>query len=40
MGSTLVIWGVSLAVGWQDFDWKQLLGFCVLLYGTVRGRRS
>jgi hypothetical protein len=34
--STLVIWTVSLAVGWQVFDWKQLIGFIVLLYGTVR----
>ena len=30
---TLVIWGVSLAVGWQEFRWLQLLGFVVLVVG-------
>jgi len=30
---TLVIWGVSLAVGWQPFQALQLLGFMVLVIG-------
>ena len=30
---TLVIWGVSLAVGWQTFHALQLLGFAVLVSG-------
>ena len=30
---TLVIWAVSLAVGWQDFHALQLLGFAVLIVG-------
>ena len=30
---TLVIWGVSLAVGWQVFHALQLLGFAVLVIG-------
>merc|ERR1712062_219332 len=28
---TLVIWGVSLAVGWQEFQYLQLLGFASLV---------
>ncbi|XP_077302563.1 transport and golgi organization 9 [Arctopsyche grandis] len=31
---TLVIWTVSLAVGWQVFHWPQLVGFTILLLGT------
>ena len=30
---TLVIWGVSLAVGWQEFQYLQLLGFASLVTG-------
>ena len=30
---TLVIWGVSLAVGWQDFHALQLFGFVLLVFG-------
>ena len=30
---TLVIWGVSLAIGWQAFHALQLLGFAVLVSG-------
>lgn len=30
---TMVIWMVSLGIGWQDFKYLQLLGFVVLLFG-------
>ena len=30
---TLVIWGVSLAVQWQEFHWLQLVGFIILVIG-------
>ena len=30
---TLVIWGVSLGVGWQHFQFLQLLGFLILVTG-------
>ena len=30
---TLVIWGVSLLLRWQDFYYLQLIGFAVLLTG-------
>ena len=30
---SLVIWGVSLAIGWQPFQALQLLGFAVLVTG-------
>lgn len=30
---TLVIWTVSLGVGWQAFQWLQLLGFVILVVG-------
>lgn len=32
---TLVIWVVSLALGWEVFHWLQVLGFAVLLLGTA-----
>jgi drug/metabolite transporter (DMT)-like permease len=32
---TVVIWGVSLAVSWQDFQYLQLIGFIVLLFGSL-----
>ena len=30
---TMVIWGVSLAVGWQEFQYLQLIGFASLVTG-------
>merc|ERR1712150_398766 len=30
---TLVIWGVSLGVGWQHFQFLQLVGFAILVVG-------
>ena len=30
---TLVIWGVSMAIGWQKFEYLQLIGFIVLITG-------
>ena len=32
---TIVIWGVSLLLGWESFQWLQLSGFFVLLFGTM-----
>ena len=32
---TFVIWGFSLAVGWEKFSPLQLVGFAILLAGTV-----
>jgi drug/metabolite transporter (DMT)-like permease len=32
---TFIIWGVSLAVGWQDFNYLQIIGFALLLAGTA-----
>ncbi|XP_031717506.1 solute carrier family 35 member F6 [Anarrhichthys ocellatus] len=32
---TLVIWAVSLALGWEKFQGLQVLGFMVLLVGTA-----
>lgn len=32
---TLVIWAVSLALGWERFQGLQVLGFLVLLAGTA-----
>lgn len=32
---TLVIWAVSLALGWESFHGLQILGFLVLLLGTA-----
>ncbi|XP_054474485.1 solute carrier family 35 member F6 [Anoplopoma fimbria] len=32
---TLVIWAVSLALGWEKFQGLQVLGFLVLLVGTA-----
>lgn len=31
---TVVIWAVSLMIGWQGFAWIQVAGFVVLLLGT------
>merc|ERR1712088_1047632 len=32
---TLVIWMVSIGVGWQDFFALQLLCFCILIIGMM-----
>lgn len=32
---TLVIWLVSMSIGWESFKWLQLLGFGVLVYSTL-----
>jgi hypothetical protein len=31
---TMVIWGFSMAVGWETFCYVQIIGFVVLLTGT------
>ncbi|KAH8692777.1 hypothetical protein BGW36DRAFT_399578 [Talaromyces proteolyticus] len=31
---TLFIWLVSLALGWENFKWLQVVGFVLLVYGT------
>lgn len=30
---TLVIWAVSIAIGWQSFHYLQVIGFISLLFG-------
>jgi drug/metabolite transporter (DMT)-like permease len=32
---TLLIWMFSIAVGWEDFIWLQLIGFFFLVIGTL-----
>ena len=32
---TLVIWAVSMLIGWQTFYYLQLIGFCILLIGMM-----
>lgn len=32
---TLLIWGFSIAVGWEVFVWLQLIGFFFLVLGTL-----
>ena len=32
-GRTLVIWAVTLAIGWQKFQALQILGFLLLVIG-------
>lgn len=32
---TLVIWCVSLALGWEQFLWPELIGFLLLVSGTL-----
>ncbi|GAB7351193.1 hypothetical protein MBLNU459_g1635t2 [Dothideomycetes sp. NU459] len=32
---TLFIWMVSLGLGWETFKWLQVLGFALLVYGTM-----
>jgi len=38
-GRTLVIWAISLALSWQDFQWLQIIGFILLIggMGTYNG---
>jgi len=31
---TFVIWGISLGIGWQEFQYLQVIGFVLLLIGT------
>lgn len=31
----MVIWGFSLAVKWESFCWVQLIGFALLLAGSM-----
>ncbi|KAJ2079479.1 hypothetical protein H4R24_003747 [Coemansia sp. RSA 988] len=31
---TLFIWMFSLALGWESFNWMQVAGFVILVYGT------
>jgi len=31
---TVLIWMISLYLGWETFNWYQVLGFLVLIYGT------
>ena len=31
---TMVIWGFSMAIGWETFCYVQIIGFSVLLLGT------
>lgn len=32
---TLVVWSVDLALGWEDFQYLQIVGFFFLLIGTA-----
>jgi len=32
---TVVIWAFSLIVGWQEFQYLQVIGFTLLLFGTT-----
>lgn len=32
---TLFIWVVSLGLGWETFKWLQVVGFALLVYGTM-----
>lgn len=32
---TMVIWGFSLAVRWESFCWVEVIGFVILLSGTM-----
>lgn len=32
---TLLVWAISMAIGWEVFDWLQLIGFLILVFGTV-----
>ncbi|KAG5460812.1 MAG: hypothetical protein BJ554DRAFT_7095 [Olpidium bornovanus] len=30
---TIIIWVISMSLGWESFRWMQVLGFAVLIYG-------
>ena len=32
---TLIIWLVSLLIGWEKFYWQELIGFLLLVMGTL-----
>jgi len=32
---TLVVWGASLIIGWEHFQYLQIVGFSLLLLGTA-----
>ncbi|CAG9321013.1 unnamed protein product [Blepharisma stoltei] len=32
---TLIVWVFSMAVGWEQFEWLQLIGFALLVIGTT-----
>jgi hypothetical protein len=32
---TVIIWAFSLIVGWQSFQYLQVIGFVLLLFGTI-----
>jgi len=32
---TLLIWLISLMIGWENFYWQQLIGFLLLVMGTL-----
>ena len=32
---TLLVWMTSLAFGWEVFLWQELIGFVILVFGTV-----
>jgi hypothetical protein len=31
----LIIWAVSVAIGWEDFLALELVGFAMLVFGTL-----
>jgi hypothetical protein len=36
---TFIVWGGSLAVGWQSFEYVQLVGFIVAIAGKPNADR-
>lgn len=32
---TLLVWGVSLGLGWETFLWPQLVGFAILSFAIA-----
>jgi hypothetical protein len=32
---TLIIWVVSIMIGWENFYWQELIGFLLLVMGTL-----
>lgn len=32
---TILIWGISLALGWEHFCWIEIIGFVILLSGNI-----